>query len=347
MLNLYQLQMFLAVVDKGSFSTAAEQLHVTQPAVSEGVRALEQRMGARLFDRRGHRAAVTPEGTALIAIARQLLALAEEAEQGLLRQRGVISGLLRLTTATAAGGPLLAAHLGAFTLVHPAVRSTLLAREPATVLEGLRSGEYDVGFLAERARGARLVHLLVAADEWVLLAPPGHPWLAEPPAPASRVALPDEPGAGASAPPRRKRGRPPGQRLGPATPRPLGLLPAPALRDQRLVLESADSILGGQARSELRDLLEERDLAWGELRPALELVSSVGVIRAVEAGAGIGIVALSQLHGYTGPATPFRLGGRPLLRHLFAVRDQRVGDSPVTTAWWEFLAARSTPSAES
>ena len=64
MLNLYQLQMFLAVVDSGSFSAAAEHLHLTQPAVSEGVRALEHAWAPACFERRGHRAALTPEAGA-------------------------------------------------------------------------------------------------------------------------------------------------------------------------------------------------------------------------------------------------------------------------------------------
>ncbi|HMA38374.1 MAG TPA: LysR family transcriptional regulator [Chloroflexia bacterium] len=341
MLNLYQLQMFLAVVDSGSFSAAATQLHVTQPAVSEGVRALEQRLGSRLFDRRGHRAAVTPEGAALIEQARGLLAMAERTEQSILGQRGVISGTLRLATATSAGGPVLAGRLGEFARAHPAVGSTLVVRDPAAVLDGLRAGEFDVGFLGEPARGARLTHLQVATDEWVFLVPPGHPWLAGGPAPEPGPG--GEPGPG---PARRKRGRPPARRPGmPA--RPSVAVPAAALGTQPLVLENAESILGAQARRELRDLLDERDLAWTTLRLVLELVTPSGVLQAVEAGAGIGILALSQLLSYAGPLTPVRAEGKPLLRQLYAVRDPRVAPAPLTAAWWDFLAAGEVPSIKS
>ncbi len=331
MLNLYQLQMFLAVVDSGSFSAAAEHLHVTQPAVSEGVRALEHRLNTRLFDRRGHRAALTPEGANLIETARRLLVLADQAEQGLMGQKGVLSGALRLATATSAGGPLLGERMGAFAGSHPALRLSLVARYPAAVLDGLREGEFDTGFLAGPLPGSRLHYLPIAADEWLLLAPPGHVW-------TGATAPPDDlPPPGDAPPVKRKRGRPPVRRPEPAPPLPS--VDLAALRGQPLVLETADSPLGAQARRELRDLLEEHDVPWSDLRPVLELGSPLQVVRAVEAGAGVGLLPAAELADYAGPAGRVRPEGRALTRRLFAVRDGRTPLSPVLTAWWDFLTA--------
>jgi len=324
-LNLYQLQMFLAVVDSGSFSAAAEQLHVTQPAVSEGVRALESRLGVRLFDRRGRRAAVTPEGTALIATARHLLTLAEQSEQTLLQGRGVVGGHLRLATATSAGSAVLAARLGAFLHGHPLATARLVAHDPAVVVDGVLDGTFDAGFLAAAPAHPRLVTLPVARDEWVLLAPPGHAWTlpaAGPPA----------------APPQRKRGRPPLPRpVAPGAPQDL---PDPAaLRTVPLVLECADSPLGQAARRELRDGFDAAGLPWTALRLALEVGSPAAVVAAVEAGAGVGLVPLTALVAYVGPALCFRLAGHPLPRLLVAVRDQRTALSPLAAAWWRLLSA--------
>ncbi|MGI8588904.1 MAG: LysR family transcriptional regulator [Chloroflexia bacterium] len=324
MLNLYQLQMFLAVVDRGSFTAAAEQLHVTQPAVSEGVRALETRLGSRLFDRRGHRASVTPEGAALIASARELLEQAEQAEQEMLSRRGVVSGKLRLATATSAAAPMLAERLGGFARSHPGVRAELTARQQAALLDGLRLGEFDMGFLAEATHDNRLVSVPIGSDEWVLLAPPAHPWTATPRNEAPRDLV---------APPKRKRGRPPGRRAAMGA-RVLTAMPASALSDQPLVLEWVESVQADAARREMRGMLDERGLAWGSLRLILEVGSPGEVVRAVEAGAGVGIISLSQLNGYAGPATAFRVE-QPLARSLVAVRDKRVTLSPVMTAWWE------------
>jgi DNA-binding transcriptional LysR family regulator len=144
----------------------------------------------------------------------------------------------------------------------------------------------------------------------------------------------------ADAPPvKRKRGRPPARRPEPAPPLPT--VDLAALRDQPLVLESADAPLGAQARRELRDLLEERDVPWAGLRPVLELGSPLQVVRAVEAGAGVALLPAAELAGYTGPAARVRPDGRPLTRILFAVRDSRTPLSPVLTAWWDFLTTHS------
>ena len=325
MLNLYQLQMFLAVVDSGSFSAAAEQLHVTQPAVSEGVRALESRLGVRLFDRRGHRAAVTPEGTALIATARHLLTLAEQSEQILLQGRGVVGGHLRLATATSAGSAALAGRLGAFLHTHSAATARLSAHDPAAVLDGVLDGAFDSGFLAAAPSHPRLVTVPLASDEWVLLAPPGHAWTrptTQPPA----------------APAKRPRGRPPLARLV-ASPAPQDLADLAAVQTVPLVLECTDSPLGQAARRELRDGLDAAGLAWTTLRPVLEVGSPAEVLAAVEAGAGVGLVPLTTLAAYAGPALPFRLAGHPLPRLLVAVRDSRAVHSPLAAAWWAYLSS--------
>ncbi len=331
MLNLYQLQMFLAVVDSGSFSAAAEALHLTQPAVSEGVRALEQRLGGRLFERRGRRATVTPAGAALIEPARALLAQATLTEQEHLRRGGVLGGVLRLGIGCPAGAAVLAAQLGAFARRHPGVRSVLIPQDPAAVLEGLRAGELDGGVLAERPRGSRVQAAEIGADEWLLLAPPGHAWGAPPPDPAEPAASP--------APPRRRRGRPPSAQRAPGTPLPIAAVAPADLHDQRLVLESTATPLGLLAQREVRDRLEERGVPWSSLRPVCEVLGTPALLRAVEAGAGVGLILRSAVEGYPGPARAFRLEERPLRCTLFAVRDTRIAVAPVGAAWWDFLTA--------
>src|SRR5207237_7603487 len=124
---------------------------------------------------------------------------------------------------------------------------------------------------------------------------PGPPWIA--PADGEE-----------SSPARRKRGRPPLLRF-PAPPR-VEQLPDPAaLRDVPLVLESAEGPLGPAARRELRDALAAVGVAWATLRPALEAGGPPDVAAAVEAGAGVGLLPLSALAAYAGPAVRFRLAG--------------------------------------
>jgi DNA-binding transcriptional LysR family regulator len=329
MLNLYHLEMFLAVVDTGSFSAAAESLHLTQPAVSEGVKALEGKLDIRLFDRRGRRAAVTPEGAALIDHARRLLALAAEAEAAARQRDGVIRGVLRLATATSAGAAWLAARVGAFTAAHPETRCALVPGLPAALLDGLRDGEIDCAFFAERPGGDRLTSALVATDEWALVAPPGHAWLS---------GLPSEPRPAL----KRPRGRPPRRLNAPSAPA-TAEIDLADLTDERVVLLGADGPLGQEARRELRALLSGRGVALAALRVAVEAPDFAGALRAVEEGAGVGLLPLALLDGYRGAAVAFRVAEAPLERRLYAVRDSRFAGAGAGAAWWAFLTGDAAP----
>src|SRR6187455_1292322 len=104
-----QLAAFCAVVERKSFSQAAERLGVTQPAVSLQVRALEKRLGTRLLDRSGRRVEPTEAGLRLYRGAQRLLALEEQllAEVGS-EDEGELTGTLEIGASTGPGGIVLA-----------------------------------------------------------------------------------------------------------------------------------------------------------------------------------------------------------------------------------------------
>jgi DNA-binding transcriptional LysR family regulator len=321
MLNLYHLQLFVAVADAGSFSEAARRLHMTQPAVSMAVAALEKGLGGdRLFKRRGQRVELTPAGHQLIGPARHLLLLADQTEQALHAGRGVLAGRLLLGSATPAGAVELARLLGAFGQVHPQVQISLTLDEPAPLLEQLRAGEVDAVLLAERGRGRHLDHTLLATEEWVIVAPVNYPWNSPLPAVNSP--------------------------LMPGVPVDLPVRTPDQLRTPPLVVVSSDLRPGLSARRELPAQLEERGVPWRELRVALELPTDLAVLAAVEAGAGIGFVARSALTRWPGTLSSFRLRGGPLLRSLYLVRDRRVPGSPTALAWWTWVAERGMKTEE-
>ena len=87
-----QLAALCAVVERGSFSQAAESLGVTQSAVSQAVRALEQRLGVALIDRSGRRAEPTPEGRAVLARAQRILALERDMVRAAHEEADVLRG---------------------------------------------------------------------------------------------------------------------------------------------------------------------------------------------------------------------------------------------------------------
>jgi Transcriptional regulator len=115
-----QLQAFVAVVERRSFSQAAERLGVTQPAVSLQVQALEKRLGTQLLDRSGRRVEPTESGVKLYKTAQRLLAIEEELVNELsVDAEGEITGTLEIGASTGPGGVLLPQLLCEFAAEHP------------------------------------------------------------------------------------------------------------------------------------------------------------------------------------------------------------------------------------
>src|SRR5438270_11913470 len=104
LMDTRQLAAFCAVVERKSFSQAAERLGVTQPAVSLQIRSLEQRLGAQLLDRSGRRVEPTEAGRRLYATAQRLLALEEQLFEDVAGDDGTLSGALELGASTGPGG---------------------------------------------------------------------------------------------------------------------------------------------------------------------------------------------------------------------------------------------------
>ena len=99
-LENFRLKVFLAVAEHLNFHKAAEQLFLTQPAVTLQIKALEQDLGVRLFDRAAGRISLTGQGSTLLNYARRMAALAAEAVQELGCKDGKISGQLSLGVST-------------------------------------------------------------------------------------------------------------------------------------------------------------------------------------------------------------------------------------------------------
>src|SRR3984885_8010130 len=99
-LEKFSLKVFRTVAEHLSFRKAAEHLFITQPAVTLQIKALEEDLGVRLFDRRGNHIFLTAQGTRLLGYAKQMEALVAEAEQDLAKGEGQLSGELSLGAST-------------------------------------------------------------------------------------------------------------------------------------------------------------------------------------------------------------------------------------------------------
>jgi DNA-binding transcriptional LysR family regulator len=181
MLNTTHLQTFMAVVEAGSYSAAARRLHMTQPAVSQHIRIIEQQLGdVRLFRRVGQKMALTQVGEQLLADTRTLLTMAEQTEQRIRALRGQIVGHILLGRAPVVAERHLAALLALFRATFPLVTVSLLVGGNDAIVELLERQQLDLGLLNEQQRRRGMQSQLLAREEVVLVAAHSHPLLQQP-----------------------------------------------------------------------------------------------------------------------------------------------------------------------
>jgi DNA-binding transcriptional LysR family regulator len=170
-----QLAAFCAVVERKSFSQAAERLGVTQPAVSLQIRSLEQRLGRQLLDRSGRRVEPTEAGRRLYASAQRVLA----AEEHLLEEldaddEGAITGTLELGASTGPGGTVVPLLLCEFQEQHSDVGVRLTVSDTQTVVDRVAGRELELGIVGAGRRHRGVGFEPFFSDEVVLACPADH-----------------------------------------------------------------------------------------------------------------------------------------------------------------------------
>ncbi len=180
MLNVSRLNAFREVVERGSFSEAADALSYSQSAVSQAIATLEGEVGAPLVERRRGGARPTAAGAALAGHVDGILAQIEAAEDEIRAISAGRGGRLRTASFPTAGATLMPQAIAGFRASHPGVEVTLAEGEPEEVGPRLRAGEFDLVLLFEfRGVGERLeagVRRFPLFDDPLDLAlPAGHP----------------------------------------------------------------------------------------------------------------------------------------------------------------------------
>jgi DNA-binding transcriptional LysR family regulator len=172
-----QLAAFCAVVERRSFSQAADRLGVTQPAVSLQVRALEKRLGTQLLDRSGRRVEPTEAGWRLYRGAQRMLALEDQlVAQVSTSAEGAVGGDLVLGASTGPAAVAVPVVLGEFQRMYPDVRVFLTVSDTHSVVEQVAARELELGIVgaSRRHRGVRFEPFF--SDQVILVCPPGHPF---------------------------------------------------------------------------------------------------------------------------------------------------------------------------
>lgn len=174
-MDLRHLLIFRTVVEKGSFSAAADALEISQPAVSFQIRSLEERLGQRLLDRRGRKVTLTEPGAVLDEYARRLLELEDEMLRELDQVDTKVAGRLVLGSSTGPGELVLPGLCGAFRAAHPDVAVRLEVHSTQSVCDRVLAGALELGVVGAARPQRGLEFDVFMRDELVVVAPPGHP----------------------------------------------------------------------------------------------------------------------------------------------------------------------------
>jgi DNA-binding transcriptional LysR family regulator len=175
-LNLAHVRTLQAVVNHGSFSRAAEDLHLSQPAVSLHIRQLEERAGHRLLERVGKRAFATRAGEILLEHAGRALGELEAARQALERLRGVVAGRLRVGTGATASTYLLPPLLRRLHARYPALELVVVTGNSAEITAAVAGNQLDLGIVTLPVSARSLTVSPLYVDRLAAIAPPDSEW---------------------------------------------------------------------------------------------------------------------------------------------------------------------------
>ena len=171
----YRLQVFHAVATTGSFSRAArELLHISQPAVSKHVQALEEELGVSLLQRMGKRVILTEAGQIVQHYAEQVRGFAHETQRALRELQGLQRGTLRLGASSTPGIYLLPPVLAVFVQRYPGITLELEIANSQQVIDGILARQWDLGMIGIPLEHPHLHVQPYWRDTLVLIVPPHH-----------------------------------------------------------------------------------------------------------------------------------------------------------------------------
>jgi DNA-binding transcriptional LysR family regulator len=200
-LNLHLLRMFATVIQTGSFSRAAEALHVSQPAISKGVRDFELQIGCRLLDRVPKGVRPTREGQALMRHAEALFETERAAEEEMRSLRKLGAGSLRIGASTTIASYMIAECLGIFHNAHPNIDLHVISANTREIADLTLAHDIDIALVEGPVKDENLIIEPWRTDLMELIVGPRHPFATatkpiEPHAVATETFIVREPGSG-------------------------------------------------------------------------------------------------------------------------------------------------------
>lgn len=169
-----RLQVFYTVARVLSFTKAAEELHMTQPAVTFQIRQLEEYYNTRLFDRTHNRVSLTEAGKLIYRYAERIFDLYTDLDKAVREITGDVSGTLTVGASTTIAEYMLPQLLGAFRSSHPEVQLRLMVSNTDGIVSMIENNIIDLGVVEAPVANKNLIVEDCREDEMVLVVPPGH-----------------------------------------------------------------------------------------------------------------------------------------------------------------------------
>ncbi len=185
--TLRQLKVFEAVARHRSFSRAAEELHLTQPAVSTQVRKLEDHAGLPLFEQLGKKIHLTPAGAQMLQSSREIIQKFQEAEEAMAQYKGVSGGKLNVSVISA-GDYFFPRLLVEFAQRHPGVTLNFGVCNRQELLAQMDANQTDLAVMVRPPTDGDTVAEPFAPHPYVVVAAPGHPLVGKKRIPVTRIA---------------------------------------------------------------------------------------------------------------------------------------------------------------
>ena len=172
----HKLKVFCTVAETKSFSKTSEIIHLTQPAVSLQIQALEEKYEIKLFDRSSSTVTLTPPGEVLYKYAKEILTLYASAEKAIGKHTGLLKGSLTVGAGSNIGNYILPSIITDFKNIHSKIKIYLIVGNSKRVIELLNSGNIDIGLLEGDVSKQKMPVKKLFSDELLLITAPNHPW---------------------------------------------------------------------------------------------------------------------------------------------------------------------------
>ncbi|SHK97927.1 selenium metabolism-associated LysR family transcriptional regulator [Desulforamulus aeronauticus] len=178
-MNITTLQTFIAVAEKKNLSLAAQDIHITQPAISKQLSVLETHFGTPLVERRGRGVNLTPAGEIFYRHAKEILDLLNRADREIRQMSGEIRGRMIIWASTIPGHYILPPIIASFKREHPDVQTVLQISDSKEAIRKLLEEAAHIAAVGILPNNKRIEGVKFFSDELVVIAPPDHPFAEE------------------------------------------------------------------------------------------------------------------------------------------------------------------------